>query len=160
VCKTVYVSIFIEHIGYDRQTGRFGVDVTVTNESEAAIMAPLWLVIKSISAPSVTLADSNGITPDGKPYIDLSKLLGDGQLDPGESITKQIYFNNPEGVRFTFEPSVRSVILQQGEASNGGLAELARLSGHWLGNEPSLDVAPPGGDGIVNFLDFAVLSEQ
>jgi hypothetical protein len=160
VCKTVYVSIFIEHIGYDRQTGRFGVDVTVTNESEAAIMAPLWLVIESISAPSVTLADSNGITPDGKPYIDLSELLGDGQLDPGESITKRIYFNNPEGVRFTFEPSVRSVILQQGEASNGGLAELARLSGHWLDNEPSLDVAPAGGDGIVNFSDFAVLAEH
>jgi len=52
------------------------------------------------------------------------------------------------------------VILQQGETSNSGFSNLARLSGHWLGNEPSLDVAPPGGDGIINLRDFAVLAEK
>jgi hypothetical protein len=158
VCKTVHVSISVEHIGYDRQTEQFGVDITITNASATAIGAPLWLVIESITPPSVTLADSDGITADSKPYIDLSELLGDGQLDPGENTTMRIYFNNPEDVRFTFEPSVRSVIIEPDQGA--GFGDLASLSGHWLGNDPSLDVAPAGGDGIVNFLDFALAAEH
>jgi RHS repeat-associated protein len=152
------VSVSVGQVGYDRRTGQFGVDVTVTNTSQTAIGIPVWLVIKNVSDPNVTLAGNDGTTADGKPYIDLSGLLGDGQLDPSESVSKRIYFNNPKGVRFTFEPSVWGVIL--GTTESTGLSDLAELSGHWLGDEPSLDVAPPGGDGVINFLDFAVLAEH
>jgi hypothetical protein len=34
------------------------------------------------------------------------------------------------------------------------LHDLEILSDNWLENQPSLDIAPPGGDGIINFLDF------
>jgi hypothetical protein len=155
------VGTAVSHVGYDHHTEQFGLDVTVPDTSRVVIGHPLWLAIESISDVSVTLANRDGLTAEGKPYIDLSALLGDDEeLDPGESITKRIYFNNPDGVRFTFEPSVRGVILSQGEGSKGGMADLARLSGHWLGNEPALDVAPPGGDGIINLRDFAVLAER
>lgn len=40
------------------------------------------------------------------------------------------------------------------------LEDLAILAGCWLGSEPSVDIAPPGGDGIVNFLDFARFAED
>jgi len=34
------------------------------------------------------------------------------------------------------------------------LHDLETLSDNWLENQPSLDIAPHGGDGIINFLDF------
>jgi len=40
-----------------------------------------------------------------------------------------------------------------------GLVGLGQLANHWLEDWASLDVAPPGGDGIVNFRDFAVSAE-
>jgi len=111
--KTVddLVSITVGRASYDRRTGQFSVDVTVKNTSGTAVNSPVWLVIESISNPAVTLAGADGTTADGKPYLDLSGLLGDGHLDPAETISKRIYFNNPNRVQFTFKPSVRGVIL-------------------------------------------------
>jgi parallel beta-helix repeat protein len=104
------VSVSCGLVGYDRRTGQFSTNVTVTNTSSTTIDSPVWLVIESISPPEVTLANPDGTT-DGKPYFDLSGLLGNGQLDPGEAISKRIYFDNPNRLRFTFKPSVRGVIL-------------------------------------------------
>ena len=151
------VDISVSHIGYDRRTNQFGVDITVADVSTNVISSPLWLVIEDINDTSTTLAFSNGVTTDGKPYLDLSGLLGDGRLDPSESVTMRIYFHNPDGVRFTFEPSVRGVIVE--EPAPGPLEQLSALSTHWLGSEASLDVVPAGGDGIIDFRDFAVLAE-
>lgn len=106
-----YADITVGRVGYDRRTGRFSVSVTVANISAEVIGEPVWLVIESISNPLVTLANADGTTIDGKEYMDLSGLLGDGQLDPGETVVKRVYFNNPSRVRFTFEPSVRGVIV-------------------------------------------------
>jgi hypothetical protein len=39
-------------------------------------------------------------------------------------------------------------------------ADLAEMLLWWLSNNEDYDIAPPGGDGIVNFKDFAVLAEQ
>jgi hypothetical protein len=98
-------------VSYDRRTGQFSVNVTVKNTSATVVNSPVWLVIESISNPAVTLAGADGTTADGKPYLDLSGLLGDGKLSPAETITKRLYFNNPGRVQFTFKPSVRGVIL-------------------------------------------------
>ena len=38
--------------------------------------------------------------------------------------------------------------------------DLEILVSYWLQNEPSVDIAPAGGDGIINFLDFAGLAEN
>jgi hypothetical protein len=154
-----FVHVSVEHVGYDRQTRRFGVDIRVTNVSTTTIWTPVWLVIESTSAPLVVLATSDGRTTEDKDYADLSDLLlDDGKLDPLESVTKRIYFYNPEAVRFTFEPSVRGVIVE--EPAPGPLEQLSGLSRHWLEGEPSLDMAPVGGDGIVNFRDFALMAEE
>jgi hypothetical protein len=153
------VDISVEHIGYDREARRFGVDITVTNVSTTTIWTPVWLVIESTSDPLVLLATSDGRTPEDKDYVDLSDLLlNDGKLDPLESVTKRIYFYDPEGVRFTFKPSVRGVIVEQ--PAPGPLEQLSGLATHWLGSELSLDVVPAGGDGIINFRDFALIAED
>lgn len=39
-------------------------------------------------------------------------------------------------------------------------ADVARIAGYWLDNDPLTDIAPDGGDGIVNFLDFAKLAQS
>jgi len=45
--------------------------------------------------------------------------------------------------------------------SGAGLKDLATLAGYWLEYEPFLDIAPdPKGDGIVNFLDFALFADH
>jgi subtilisin family serine protease len=38
--------------------------------------------------------------------------------------------------------------------------DLEILVSYWLKNEPLVDIAPAGGDGIINFLDFAGLAEN
>jgi len=38
--------------------------------------------------------------------------------------------------------------------------DLRTLASHWLGDEPLVDIAPAGGDGIVNFLDFAKFAQN
>ncbi len=40
------------------------------------------------------------------------------------------------------------------------MQDLAGLCAAWLMDDPSKDIAPPGGDGIVNFRDFAALADQ
>jgi hypothetical protein len=97
-------------VSFDRRTGQFSVDVKVKNTSTTEIGEPVWLVINGISNPGVTLASPDGTTADGKPYINLSGLLGDGKLSPGETISKRIYFNNPKRLQFTFTPSVRGIV--------------------------------------------------
>jgi len=105
------VRVSVSRMSYDRRTRLFCVNVTVTNLPGDAIGSPLWLVIESISDPSVALNNGDGTTADGKEYIDLSGLLGDGQLDPGESVTTQICFDNSLRRRFTFRPSAYGVVL-------------------------------------------------
>ena len=105
------VSVSSGLVSYDRRTGQFSTNITIKNKSDTEIGEPVWLVIDGISNPGVTLAGADGTTADGKAYINLSGLLGDGKLSPGETISKRIYFNNPSRVKFTFTPSVRGIIL-------------------------------------------------
>ena len=106
-------------VSYDRRTGQFSTQITVKNKSETEIGEPVWLVIENISKPAVTLAGVDGMTADGKPYFDLSNLLGDGKLSPGETISRRVYFNNPNRLKFTFTPSVRGVVPEEEEPPGG-----------------------------------------
>jgi len=153
---TDLLSIVVDEVGYDHQNALLSVNVTVTNVSAMLIGSPLWVVAETTSAPGVSLASYEGKTASDEKYVNLSSRLGDGQLEPGESVEKRLYFRNPENVRFTFEPSVRGVILEGTETT--ALDQLGILSRYWLEDKPSLDMAPAGGDGIINFRDFAVFA--
>jgi len=105
------VSVTMGRAALDAKTGQFSVNVTVKNKSSRAIGAPVWLVIDSVSSLWVMPVNTSGTTADGKPYFDLSGLLGDGKLDPGEAISQRVNFGNPGRLSFTFKSSVRGVIL-------------------------------------------------
>ena len=78
------------------------------------VITPVTLVIEDTGHPSVTVANADGTTDDGKPYFDFSGLLGgDNELAPGEtSEVKVIEFHNPNRVRFQWEKSVWAVVQQ------------------------------------------------
>lgn len=40
------------------------------------------------------------------------------------------------------------------------LLDFSKLALYWQQNEPSVDIAPPAGDGVINFLDLLVLTER
>jgi hypothetical protein len=92
---------------FDPQSGQDSVEVLVTNTSALPIGGRIWLVVKAISDPSVTLAVFDGVTDDGHPYINLTAALHDGQLHPDESVIAWLTFNNPQQKPFMATVLVR-----------------------------------------------------
>ncbi len=97
---------------YDRANSTTSYNVTVTNTSSQALFAPFRVVVKSSTPSTVTVANADGTTADGKPYFDYGNLFGDGKLDPGEvSSARRCVFNNPQRSRFTVNTAATGVIL-------------------------------------------------
>lgn len=97
---TSSVDFGCSRVAYDRRTRQYSMLVTVTNTSDMAITDPT-LVIEGISSSSVTCANADGTTQDGRPCFELGSLLGDGTLDSGESVSVRVYFSNPLRQRFS-----------------------------------------------------------
>jgi len=96
---------------FDLRTGRTHVSITITNTSATSITGPVWFVVTSISAATIPLVNATGTLADGSPYVDLTGLLGDGHLDPGESVTVWLAFRNPLRWRFTFTYELLGFVL-------------------------------------------------
>jgi hypothetical protein len=93
----------------DRVTGVATMTITITNISAGDLVSPMMASITNISSTDVTVANADGVTPEGEPSFDLDDELGDGALSPGESVAFTVQFNNPNRVRFTFEVKVLAV---------------------------------------------------
>jgi hypothetical protein len=101
-------AITFSGIVHNSRTRQSRTNVTVANTSATAIATPLILVIETISDPSVTVLNADGaLTPDGKPYFDLTGQVPGTALEPGKSTaTRPLVFNNPNLRRFTLTASV------------------------------------------------------
>ena len=108
---THFCGIVGSRVAYDWRTRKYSGNVTITNTSQTRIGVPVHLVIDSVTPATVTVANADGTTAAGKPYFDLSGQFADGVMDPGDSATIRIYFNNPARVVFTFKCSVWGVML-------------------------------------------------
>ncbi len=104
------VSVSLGLMSYDRRTLQTKMQMTITNTSQTPIYGPVWIVIKAISDSSVKLVGSSGTTSDGYQYLNVTSLLGDGRLDPGEKISTWLSFNNPLRRQFNFSYSVRGLL--------------------------------------------------
>uniref|UniRef100_UPI0030D90977 putative Ig domain-containing protein n=1 Tax=Tychonema sp. LEGE 07196 TaxID=1828665 RepID=UPI0030D90977 len=79
-------------------------DLAVKNAGQYPVRDTLLVGINNISDPTVRLLDADGMTPEGIPYYDISKLVGDGILKPGElTSTDTLKFYNPQGVQFSYD---------------------------------------------------------
>jgi hypothetical protein len=105
-------SVHYSGIFNDRRTHRSTVNVQVTNTSATPIPTPLILVIESISDPSVTVANADGIvTPDGHSFFDLTGQVPGSTLQPGATTSNRpLVFNNPLLRPFTITTSVNHEI--------------------------------------------------
>jgi len=99
-------------------------------------------------------------------YVEMNIIVDCGRAPCDQTTTRLLVYSNdpndnpyPQGVHITVtKPNSSRDFNQDCRVDFKDLAVLAR---HWLGNEPAFDIAPaPGGDGIVNMLDFAVLSRN
>ncbi|MEO8270476.1 MAG: putative Ig domain-containing protein, partial [Aureliella sp.] len=81
--------------------------LTVTNNSRDTIVGRIVVAIGNMSEPDAQVLKPDGFLQDGRPYIDLSRNLIDGVLEPGESLTShEIRFRNLSGQRFTYQLSI------------------------------------------------------
>lgn len=100
-------SVTVDYSGlrFNRATNTFDSVATLTNVSDQTISNTLSLAITRISSSSVSLANANGLTPLGQPYIRIQ--LPSGVLKPGEAIKAVVLkFGNPSRQSFTFTHSV------------------------------------------------------
>jgi len=79
-------------------------DLAVKNTGQYPVRGTLLVGINNISDPTVRLLDADGITPEGMPYYDITKLVGGGILEPGElTSTDTLKFYNPAKVQFSYD---------------------------------------------------------
>ena len=79
-------------------------DLGVKNTGQYPVRGSLLVGINNISDPTVRLLDADGITPEGIPYYDITKLVSGGILEPGElTSTDTLKFYNPEKAQFSYD---------------------------------------------------------
>lgn len=109
---TSMVKVTYSNAVYDRLRKTTSYDVTLTNISTQTIFTPLTVIIDGVTPSTITVANADGMTTDGKPYFNHSSLVADGKLQSGAvSSAKKYIFNNPQRLRFTVNARVTGVIL-------------------------------------------------
>ena len=79
-------------------------DLNVRNVGSFAIDAPLLVAVDHISNPAVGVRAFDGFTDEGLPYFNLTALVDDGTLDPGEATSSfTLSFFNPNRIQFTYD---------------------------------------------------------
>lgn len=58
--------------------------VSFRNQGTYAVQGTLLAVVKNLSDPSVKVLNANGVTPDGLSYYDVTSLIAQGGLAPGQ----------------------------------------------------------------------------
>ena len=102
-------SMQVGYSGYvlNRTTNTFDTLARMTNASGDPIQAPVWWVLLSVTPAAITLANTSGQTPDGKPFVAVP--VPAGGLAAGRAIEQVLLkFRNDQRVRFTFTAEIRT----------------------------------------------------
>ncbi|MCW5319219.1 hypothetical protein GTQ43_38200 [Nostoc sp. KVJ3] len=84
-------------------------DIALRNIGSYSVDSPLIVAVNHLSDPTVLVRNPDGFTPDGLPYYDFSKLVGDTRFDPNELTNQRsLIFYNPQEVQFTYDLTVLS----------------------------------------------------
>jgi formylglycine-generating enzyme required for sulfatase activity/N-acetylneuraminic acid mutarotase len=114
---TSKVQVIKSALSYDRLKKQSYLNVSVKNISNDVLLTPIKVVIDSVSPSTVTVANADGVTAEGKPYIAFS--TASGQFLPGATITaKKLSFSNSTAAKFSYITTVR-----------GNIPEAAKLIG-------------------------------
>jgi hypothetical protein len=109
---TNMVKVTYSNAVYDRVRKTTSYDVTLTNISTQTVFTPLTVIIDSVTPSTITVANADGTTTDGKPYFDYSSSVSSGKLEQNNTSTvKKWIFNNPQRLRFALNTKTMGVIL-------------------------------------------------
>jgi hypothetical protein len=90
-------------LAYSRVSETFKGTVTMTNVGTSAISGPLQILLMGMPF-NVMLVNATG-NLSGTPYLTVAAEAG---LDPGQSITVSVQFNNPSNATISFTPVIYS----------------------------------------------------
>jgi hypothetical protein len=102
---TAKVQMVQSRLMFDIATSTSYLEVSVKNISQDVLLTPIKVVISGISDASVTVANANGVTADGKPYFEYTTQTG-RLLAGGTIASKRVSFKNVKRVRFTYTTTV------------------------------------------------------
>lgn len=101
---------------FNTKTNILTLNMTISNISDISIFTPLKVIITGISSADVSVANPDGYTPEGYPYLDLTPFINGRKLAPGEaSSAVKISFYNPRRIRFRWDQDVFAFIDEYGE---------------------------------------------
>jgi subtilisin family serine protease len=103
-------TLFVVELAHDYQTGQLHVSVLPENRSGRIITGPMPLVVEEIDSPTASLVNPDGLTEDGKAYVDMTQDLPGDQLGPGELIRVELVFENALGSAFGSRLSTRGAL--------------------------------------------------
>ncbi len=79
------LEVLYERHGYLPAQNQRYAEVSVVNVGESVVRSPIVVAFDELTPTGTFLVDPDGALPQsGLPYVELSDLLGDGLLDPGE----------------------------------------------------------------------------
>src|SRR5262245_28737655 len=101
---TTSVTAAYGQTSFNEKTDVLFAGLALKNTGSYPVDAPLVAVITHLSDPSVRVRNSDGLTPEGLPYFDLSGSVAGGTLAPGQSTgARTLAFFDPNGVSFTYD---------------------------------------------------------
>ena len=103
------VELVKSRLHYDRRAKTTEFSVALKNISEDVLLTPIKMVIDSISDPSVSVANADGYTDDGKPYFEYS-LESKHLLSNEATFYKNFVFSNSNRIRFSYSIKIFSII--------------------------------------------------
>ncbi|WP_373498459.1 leucine-rich repeat domain-containing protein [Desulfococcus sp.] len=100
-------------------------DASIKNVSPDIVVAPIKVVIDSISDSRVSVANADGVTGDNKPYFEYTNDIG-GLASGAEIAAKRWQFSNPNRLRFSFTTVVYAEVPEAAAVigTKGGIIEI------------------------------------
>lgn len=106
---TAKVQVVKGALAYDRLNKNSYLNISLKNISPDVLLTPVKLVVDTVTPATVTVANADGVTADGKPYI-LYTAIVNGSANEFTSnqstAAKKLVFNNPAVVKFSYTTRV------------------------------------------------------
>ncbi|WP_243146923.1 putative Ig domain-containing protein [Scytonema sp. UIC 10036] len=110
---------------FNADTKLLHTDIALRNTGKYSVDGPLLVGVTHISDPTVTLHKPDGITPEGIPYYDFSKLVSDSKVEPLELTNQRsLTFYNPQGKQFTYDLVVLAQLNQKPSIQSQPITEI------------------------------------
>jgi hypothetical protein len=109
IAPTNNVTVVRGGITRDRLTGKYGQQITITNNNAGPLAGPFYLALDSLSA-NATLANSTGTTSVYAPLNSPVITVPGSSLAPGASASVALQFTNPSNGAITYTARVLNSI--------------------------------------------------